>query len=202
VPRKRSPLTVPEILAWADAHHQRTGRWPSQTSGPVVGAPGLTWETINKALLLGRHGLPGGDSLARFLRRERGRQPHHGRAADPARRQEVDRLRRQGLTQAQIARRLGVSQQYVSRLLRVKDAPGPGAGGGSDAATSSSQELHAAIEAHLRQAQAFMAALAPALQTQGELLCPATLTAILRAVKSVTRRLQQLHALLPRPGAS
>src|SRR3989441_5940351 len=44
-------LRVAQILAWADAHHQRTGRWPAQYSGRVPGAPfGLTWLAIDHAL--------------------------------------------------------------------------------------------------------------------------------------------------------
>jgi hypothetical protein len=65
-------LTVPLILAWADAHRTRTGRWPTPLSGPVVEAPGLTWAAVQGALRRGRRGLPGGSSLARLLRRHRG----------------------------------------------------------------------------------------------------------------------------------
>jgi hypothetical protein len=65
------PLTVPQILAWADAHHRRTGAWPTSDSGPVVGAPGETWKAIAAALAIGRRGLPGGSSLPRLLARQR-----------------------------------------------------------------------------------------------------------------------------------
>ncbi|MBU0717678.1 MAG: hypothetical protein KJ749_05465 [Planctomycetes bacterium] len=61
------PLTVTKILAWADAHHRRTGKWPTAQSGPVQDAPGETWSGINGALNQGTRGLPGGESLARFL---------------------------------------------------------------------------------------------------------------------------------------
>jgi hypothetical protein len=71
VPRK-PPLTVAQILAWADEHHRRTGKWPSANSGLVAGAPGETWVALNAALYAGYRGLPGGDSLAQLLRRERG----------------------------------------------------------------------------------------------------------------------------------
>src|SRR5262249_20328323 len=64
-------LTAREILAWADAHRRRTGRWPSAGSGPVLDAPGETWGNINRALAGGHRGLPGGDSLARLLDRRR-----------------------------------------------------------------------------------------------------------------------------------
>jgi hypothetical protein len=66
------PLTVEQILAWADAHFRRAGRWPSAASGPVPESPGRTWAAVNMALGRGSHGLPGGDSLSRLLGRERG----------------------------------------------------------------------------------------------------------------------------------
>jgi hypothetical protein len=61
------PLTVGQILAWADAHKARTGRWPAAASGPIPGAPGETWVKINAALYVGRRGLPRGSSLSRLL---------------------------------------------------------------------------------------------------------------------------------------
>jgi hypothetical protein len=65
-------LTEAVILAWADAHRRRTGRWPGQRSGPVVAQPGETWMGLDLALLLGLRGLAGGSSWARLLARERG----------------------------------------------------------------------------------------------------------------------------------
>jgi hypothetical protein len=65
-------LTVAQILRWADAHHERTGGWPRTTTGAVPGAPGEAWLRIDTALRYGHRGLPGGDSLARLLDRERG----------------------------------------------------------------------------------------------------------------------------------
>jgi hypothetical protein len=67
------PLTVGQILRWADAHRRRTGRWPSAAAGPVLAAPGLTWRGVQSALFLGHRGLPGGDSLAALLDRHRRR---------------------------------------------------------------------------------------------------------------------------------
>jgi hypothetical protein len=62
------PLTVDEILSWADAHHAATGRWPMKTSGRVAHAPfELTWIAIDSALIKGHRGLPGGQSLYRLL---------------------------------------------------------------------------------------------------------------------------------------
>jgi hypothetical protein len=66
------PLTIEQILQWADAHHQRTGRWPSVRSGPVFGAAGETWQAIHRALHDGRRGLPSGMSLGKLLGEHRG----------------------------------------------------------------------------------------------------------------------------------
>jgi hypothetical protein len=68
----RGPLTAERILAWADAHHASTGRWPtSWSSGPVRGADSETWQSVDAALRDGRRGLPGGTTLARFLAEHR-----------------------------------------------------------------------------------------------------------------------------------
>jgi hypothetical protein len=65
------PLILKEVLAWADAHHQRTGRWPTGGSGPIHDAPGETWMAVDGALRRGYRGFPGGSSLARLLDRHR-----------------------------------------------------------------------------------------------------------------------------------
>jgi hypothetical protein len=65
----RPPLAVEQILAWADAHHERTGDWPGVLSGPIPEAPGENWRAISDALHHGNRGLPGGDSLRRLLTR-------------------------------------------------------------------------------------------------------------------------------------
>ena len=65
-------LTKEEILAWADAHHAATGKWPSADSGRVDAAPfELTWSVVNKALYYGRRGFPGGSSLHLLLAEHR-----------------------------------------------------------------------------------------------------------------------------------
>jgi hypothetical protein len=61
-----------QILAWADAHHARTGQWPTTRAGKVLGAPGENWQAINQALVGGHRGLPGGSSLAQLLAQRRG----------------------------------------------------------------------------------------------------------------------------------
>ena len=65
------PLTIEQILRWADAFHERTGRWPVFRSRAVPEAPGETWGEINHALRAAGRGLPGGGSLAKLLLRER-----------------------------------------------------------------------------------------------------------------------------------
>lgn len=67
------PLTAEQILAWADAHHERTGEWPTRDAGEIPDAPGETWGVVEAALSNGSRGLPGGDSLARLLARHRGK---------------------------------------------------------------------------------------------------------------------------------
>lgn len=68
---KRPPLTIKQILAWADAHHEHTGQLPQIESGPVLDAPGETWQASQNALYGGCRGLPGGSSLAQLLAKER-----------------------------------------------------------------------------------------------------------------------------------
>lgn len=71
--RRSRRLSVPQILAWIDAHRARTGDWPRLTSGRVCGGPsGESWGRIDQALCRGGRGLPGGSSLARLLHAERG----------------------------------------------------------------------------------------------------------------------------------
>jgi hypothetical protein len=69
----RKPLTVGQILAWAEAHFAHTGGWPTCRSGPVLDTPGETWGKIDGALYEGYRGLPGGDTLAQLLRRHQER---------------------------------------------------------------------------------------------------------------------------------
>jgi hypothetical protein len=71
MPPRRPPLTVAQILSWADAHFDRTGRWPSEESGPVRGRRGETWVALDRALRRGLRGLPGGTTLPRLLAERR-----------------------------------------------------------------------------------------------------------------------------------
>jgi len=61
-----SPLTIHQILAWADEHKIVAEDWPGKESGAVVGTD-ETWAGINTALRTGSRGLPGGSSLAKLL---------------------------------------------------------------------------------------------------------------------------------------
>ncbi len=65
-------LTVDKILAWADDHFARTGKWPGQDSGPVLAAPGEIWQNIKAALWTGGRGLPVRISLGKLLATRRG----------------------------------------------------------------------------------------------------------------------------------
>jgi hypothetical protein len=65
--QRRPPLTVEQILAWADAYHERMGRWPTPASGRVREAAREDWADIDVALYAGYRGLPGGWTLPRLL---------------------------------------------------------------------------------------------------------------------------------------
>jgi len=65
-------LTEEQILQWADAHYQKTGQWPKQDSGDILGAVGEKWGNIDAVLFQGYRGLPGGSTLAQLLAEKRG----------------------------------------------------------------------------------------------------------------------------------
>jgi hypothetical protein len=69
---KKPVLILKEILAWADAHYRRTGKWPGQSSGYIPEAPGNTWSAVDVALRRGYRGLPGKSSLVSLLHEHRG----------------------------------------------------------------------------------------------------------------------------------
>jgi hypothetical protein len=72
LPTEKRQLTIEQILAWADAHRQRTGRWPVLTSGALPDEPGLTWYHIHDALRKGYRGVGPGLSLKVLLVEHRG----------------------------------------------------------------------------------------------------------------------------------
>ena len=65
-------VTEEQILAWADAYHERTGEWPGLESGIIQEAPGETWKALNHCLRLGSRSLLGGSSIAKLLEEKRG----------------------------------------------------------------------------------------------------------------------------------
>jgi hypothetical protein len=68
---RRPPLSVDQILAWADDYFARHGKWPRQTAEKIHGA-NETWQGIAQNLRLGLRGFPRGSSLARLLQDRRG----------------------------------------------------------------------------------------------------------------------------------
>jgi hypothetical protein len=78
-------LEIDQILSWADAHHQRTGEWPTAGSGLIPELSGERWRNIDQALRTGLRGLEAGSSLARLLALHRDRRnlkalPHFSEA--------------------------------------------------------------------------------------------------------------------------
>jgi hypothetical protein len=69
---RKPPLRAEQILAWADAHYQRTGRWPTGKSGRVDGTLCERWSAVDAALSQGCRGLERGGSLAKLLVEARG----------------------------------------------------------------------------------------------------------------------------------
>lgn len=67
-----APLTEDQILFWAEAHKERTGRWPTHKSGVIYGASGESWRRVDDALRQGYRELPGGSSLAKLLQVKHG----------------------------------------------------------------------------------------------------------------------------------
>lgn len=125
------PLTLAQIVAWAEAHLLRTGDWPRRQSGPIEEAPSETWSGVDTALHQGCRGLSGGDTLTALFNRYRqgsdryahlARQlprRHQGQKRDHQRRQQAMELRQQGLTLSVIGQRLGCTKQRVSQLLKT-----------------------------------------------------------------------------------
>jgi hypothetical protein len=64
---RQRPLTTEEVLKWADAHFERTGKWPRYDSGLIPESPGETWQQVHNALRQGKRGLPGGETLTHLI---------------------------------------------------------------------------------------------------------------------------------------
>jgi hypothetical protein len=65
------PLSIAQVLVWADQHHDRTGEYPNINSGPVPDT-NETWGNLDAALRRGCRGFPRKISLANLLAVERG----------------------------------------------------------------------------------------------------------------------------------
>jgi hypothetical protein len=67
-------LKVKDILRWADAYHERAGRWPRNENWfeSIPGSGGETWLSVHQALAKGLRGFPGGSSLTQLLTEHRG----------------------------------------------------------------------------------------------------------------------------------
>lgn len=80
-PVRPGPLTIEQILLWADSHRERTGDWPNQNDrDPLPEAPFETWRNICFALNQGQRGLPTGCTLPLLLLAHRGREHRKLRA--------------------------------------------------------------------------------------------------------------------------
>ena len=73
---RHPPLSLKQILCWADAHRKRTGGWPKAESGPIPESNGETWYRVQNALYEEKRGLPQGWSLAKILAKHRGVRNH------------------------------------------------------------------------------------------------------------------------------
>jgi hypothetical protein len=67
-PRKHRRLAIGDVLAWAQAHRQRTGQWPNDHSGRIPETERETWRAVHCAMRRGGRGLPGGTSLSRIFK--------------------------------------------------------------------------------------------------------------------------------------
>src|SRR5713226_4030147 len=74
---RQRPLTVEEILRWADAHREMTGKWPTKDSGQILFAKFESWQRVDGALRQGLRNLPGNSSLAQLLTEHRGARNIH-----------------------------------------------------------------------------------------------------------------------------
>ena len=68
-PAKRPPLTVGQILTWADRHREQTGRWPRLSDGPVLGVERETWVALGGGVSDRRAGFAGRFVLGAFVGR-------------------------------------------------------------------------------------------------------------------------------------
>src|SRR5262249_9576598 len=73
----RRPLSIPEIVVWASAYREATGKCPTKDGGPIAGAKFESWPRVAHPLRLGLRDFPGGSSLAQLLAQELGARNIH-----------------------------------------------------------------------------------------------------------------------------
>jgi len=64
--QRLKPLTIEQILSWADRYKASHEEWPTAMSGKIQGT-GESWAGIQSALMQGRRNLPKGMSITRLL---------------------------------------------------------------------------------------------------------------------------------------
>ena len=67
----RPPLSIPQIVYWADEWFQQHGEWPQVGSGWIPGTD-EKWANVHRCLVNGQRGLPGGTTLEKLLSDLRG----------------------------------------------------------------------------------------------------------------------------------
>jgi hypothetical protein len=137
------PLSVEQILAWAKAHFQRTGHWPTFRAGKVAEAPGESWSAIYQALRRGLRGLPSGTSLPQLLDERIGAEG--GRGKPPLRLEQILAWMRAHHN------RTGRWPQIKSG--EVQDAPGESWNALDQALRHGSRGLPAGLSLHLLKQQ-------------------------------------------------
>jgi DNA-binding XRE family transcriptional regulator len=111
-------LPVKRILSAADAHFRRTGSWPHVKSGPIPELPGESWNRVQKALVAGFRGLPGGSSLYQLL-------VAHGRIKPIKPRGLRKRRAQAGFSRRDLATKLGMSYSRVVAWEQGRGLPRP-----------------------------------------------------------------------------
>ncbi len=109
------PHTLEQILAWADAFHDRTGKWPMGTSGAIEDANGEDWGAVDMALHAGSRGLPPGNTLARLLREQRGVQRKRRRKNAPRHARESAPVVVEGATTRELESRAEAMRRQIAR---------------------------------------------------------------------------------------
>src|SRR5579883_1615075 len=111
--RSQRPLTIAQILIWADRHREATGKWPTRDSGSILGAMYETWSGVAEALRCGRRTLPVG-SLAQLLAEHRSARNIHNLPS---------------LTEGQILQWADEHHQRTKQWPRADSGTIPGSGG-------------------------------------------------------------------------